>query len=421
MHLNATLFASTTVMMTGCNLQYNVTITPDGPSLHRETTVSSEIEPHEIEALSTALGLPERQTEGADTPQSKTILTFHSVESGDGWPNGFGGQGSWQLIDTPIGSAHCFLECLGGNTHIADDLVALQDGVDAVDVLVRRQLRTSLQGDKMLPKMLNLLRQRIVPDARDLAVMGWALVFAREVLPPAKMRDAAHDFESRLQEAAVAFLWQRDWITAEEAAALLATAGDGLSDMTPRILARALGMNMNRNWREQMQTLQERLEEAFPEDFDKQLTEAFTKAVGEHTRLAVAWAATAAILTSREVTVRLKAATKPAITNGRWDENLSVVEWELETAPLAVGITAPPLCWSATWAKPNATAQDSILGHVGIDGRDLAEFCLLWNMSTPSQHEAVRDVLNSFAKARSGTNIKAEAADLLGECMAMMR
>ncbi len=97
------------------------------------------------------------------------------------------------------------------------------------------------------------------------------------------------------------------------------------------------------------------------------------------------------------------------------------MEWELETAPLAVGITAPPLCWSATWAKPNATAQDSILGHVGIDGRDLAEFCLLWNMSTPSQHEAVRDVLNSFAKARSGTNIKAEAADLLGECMAMMR
>ena len=425
MHLKATSLTAAT-FLAGCHLDYNVTITPDGSTLHRETTVSSEIEPHEVSELTDAFGSPERSTTEEGTPKAKTRLTFHGSDSGDGWADGFGGRGSWKIIDTPIGTAHSFLECIGGDTHIAEDLLALQDGIDAVDSLVRRQMRESLQGDKMLPKALNLLRHRIVPDAKDLAVMAWALIFARQALPGEDIlgSDPAHGrlgdyLENRLREAAIAFLWQRDWITADEAALLTADHGD-LEDMVDQVIARALGMKMKGDWREQFEAFQKRFDAAFPKGFDQQLTRTFTKAVGEHTRLAVAWAATTAFLTSREVTVRLKADTEPAITNGSWDKSLSAVQWKLETAPLAVGIIAPPLCWSATWVKPNATAQDSILGQVGIDGEDLAVFCLAWNTCTPDRHEAVRDVLNSFARARSGTEITADATDLLGECMALM-
>jgi len=426
MHLKAASLTVTATLLAGCQLDYNIEITPEGETLHRETTVSSSIEPHEVSKLTAAFGDPERSTSGEGAPDAKTMLIFNGSVSGDGWSDGFGGRGVWETIDTPIGTAHTFLECIGGDTHIADDLAALQDGIDAVDTLIRRQLKHSMQGDKMLPKVLNLLRQRVVPDAKDLAVAAWAIAYAQQALPekdilgtdPSQGR-LGEFFERRLQEAAVAFLWQRDWITADEASMLAAERSD-LNDIYDRILARALGMKLTGDWQAQLEAFQKRFDDAFPKGFDKQLTKTFTKAVGEHTRLAVGWAATTAFLTKRKVTVSLKSATEPVITNGTWNKALGAVQWKLATAPLAVGVTAPPLCWSATWAKPNATAQDSILGHVGIDGKDLAGFCLAWKICTPERQQAVRDVLNSFARARSGTDIKAEAIDLLGECMELM-
>ncbi|MDP6601365.1 MAG: hypothetical protein QGG74_05710 [Phycisphaerales bacterium] len=420
MRLNTIMTAAAPLMLAGCHLSYSVTMTPDGNSLRRETTVSSEIEPHEISELTDVFGSPERTTDPDETSSSKTTLTFHGAESGESWANGFGGQGSWRIIDTPIGTARCFVECLGGETHIADDLMAVQGGIDAVEAFVRRRLRTSLTGHRLMPKMLTLIRDRIAPDARDLVVMGWAMVFAHASLPPEARSAATRDLESRLHEAAIAFLWQRDWITSTEAAAFIGEDFQAIELVFPKILARALGMNMHRDWQEQMMTLVKELGEVIPEDINEQLIEVFTEAVGEHTQLAVAWAATTAFLTSRKVTVRLNADSPPATTNGQWNANLGAVEWQLDSAPLAVGITAPPLCWSATWATPNSTAQDSILGHVGITGEDLSRFCLAWSLSSPQQHDDVRDVLNSYARARSGTDIEADAPELLRECMALL-
>ncbi|MDP6478994.1 MAG: hypothetical protein QGI75_03015 [Phycisphaerales bacterium] len=420
MRLNTVLTAAIPLMLAGCHLDYSVTMTPDGNTLRRETTVSSEIEPHEISELTDAFGSPEHRTREPERRGGENVLTFHSTGLGDSWPNGFGGRGTWQTIDTPIGTADCFLECLGGDTHIADDLGALHDGIDAVAVLVRRQLKEAFQGHRQLPRMLTLIRQRITPDAKDLAVMAWALVFTRGNHPFDPHDRREQHLESIVHAAAVAFLWQREWITASEAAVLSERDLNDLDEFMPLILARGLGMNMNRDWQEQIHALLAELGHAFPDDFNDRLIAAFTKAVGEHTRLAVAWASTTAFLTSRSVTVRLNADSPPATTNGQWNANLGAVEWELETAPLAVGITAPPLCWSATWATPNSTAQDSILGHVGITGEDLARFCLAWTTSSPQQHDDVREVLNSYARARSGTDIEADAAEMLSECMALM-
>ncbi len=425
MRLNVTALAAATLTLAGCTLDYNITMTPDGGTLHRETTVSSEIEPLEISELTDAFGSPTQSKSPQGVNSSKTTLTFQGDGLGHDWGNGFGGRGNWEMIDSPIGTAHCFLECLGGDTHIADDLLALQDGIDAVDSLIRRQLREAFQGDKLLPKMLTLLRQRIVPDAKDLGMMAWALMFAQQALPPESRKGGdsnrmQEELEERVREGAIAFLWQREWITTDEAA-LLSADPDAMNDLANKILARALGMDMKGDWHSRFSAFQEQFDDAFPKDFDKEIIRAFTKAVGEHSRLAVAWAATTQFFTSRDVNFRLNADSKPAMTNGRWNQSLKAVEWELSTAPLAVGITAPPLCWSAIWAEPNATAQDSILGHVGVKGEDLAKFCLAWNTSGPKQRKAVQDVLNSFARARSGADeIKPEAADLLGECMRIM-
>ncbi|MDP7069962.1 MAG: hypothetical protein QF561_01275 [Phycisphaerales bacterium] len=414
--------------LTGCNLNYAIELQPDGERLLRRTRVDAEIEPAEIAALKDAYGQPaspSNDSHGKDTPPKR--LVFHGIDSGSGWPDGFGGRGSWIRYDSPLGSADCFLECLGGDIPALSDILALQDGIDAVISLCRKHLREGMKNHRMLPRILRLIDDRVGPDVRDAAILGWALLFSYETLPdrdttgdgPGAGRLADH-LQTRIEEAAVAFLWQRGWITPAEAAALINHDAD-FSELTNRVITRALHVNMDRDGMHQMGLLEDDVSSCFPEDFDDDVNAAFASAVSGHPRLAVAWAATSSILTSRDVSVRLQATERPASTNGHWNDEHQYVEWTLDTAPLAVGLTAPPLCWSASWATPNETEQTRILGHVGLGGEALVSFCLAWNAASEEQRKSTLDIIDSFANARHGTDIKVESTDLLGECLRVLQ
>jgi hypothetical protein len=412
--------AAALLLTTGCSLHYDVTLTPDGEQLHRTTVVDVDIEPTEVDALRRQFGAPKH----SDTSKNEPIrLIFSGSHAGPDWADGFGGRGSWTTYESPLGSTQCFLECLGGDVNVLDDLLALQNGIDAIASRIRRALRTELQGDPMLRPAIRLLDKRIAPDVRDAAVLGWALLFSSKVLPgkdltgtgPGRSRLLNH-VEKKLQEAAIAFLWQRNWLTASEAS-LLATGQADINDLGERILARALGLDGE--WKPRLLDFQERIDAIFTDDFNAELTQAFIKAVGPHTRLAVAWAATSAILTSRTVTISLTSATPPTTTNGHWQDG--VIEWELDSAPFAAGLTAPPLCWAATWATPDESAQARVLGHTDLEANDLVEFTLLWTDASKAQRSDATDIIESFAKARRGTEIRASGTDLLAECRRVLR
>ncbi|MDP7029916.1 MAG: hypothetical protein QF733_06820 [Phycisphaerales bacterium] len=413
------------LVLTGCQLDYDVTMTISGDVLHRDVAVSSDIEDVELDAIRHAMGphYAPRSRRGSDPGLTPPRYLFASDVSGAGWPDGFGGQGLWTTHASPLGTASCFMECLGGDVTAVDDVLALQKGIDAIVNRIRRHLRTELADDPLLPDMLRLLNDRIHSDAADAAMLGWALVFSSQMLPgedvtgggPGDDRLKSY-FQERLLSAALAFLWQRGWLTADEAT-MAALDPDSIEAGLPRIAARALGLRMTGDWNAQVRALGSRLEDSFPEGFSDELQATFTAAIGSRPRLAAAWAATSSILTSHEVTVQLKASSRPASTNGIWSQERGVVEWSLDTPPLAVGLTAPPLCWTASWAHPDEAAQQRILGHVCIDGTQLVEFATRWSMATPSQQDEVRDTLESFAAARSGTPLKAEADHVLSECM----
>jgi hypothetical protein len=417
--------------LTACHLDYVVELKPDGDRLIRGTKVDAGIEPSEIAALEDAYGQPESappRSRGNDGKQTEPAhLVFHGIDSGTGWPDGFGGKGSWATYDSPLGSADCFLECLGGDVNALADMLALQDGIDAVVSRIKTHLRKGLRGNRMLPRILRLIDDRLTPDARDAAVLGWALLFSYKALPEHDVtgdgpgRERLSNFiELRIQEAAVAFLWQRGWITASEALRLTSPTLD-ISDLSNRIIARSLDMDLNSDWMTQLDELEDEVSACFPKDFNDQLKADFANAVDGHPRLAVAWAATSSILTNREVTVGLKAAEKPSITNGDWNSERQSVVWTLDTAPLAIGLTAPPLCWSASWAHPDEAAQNRLLGHVGVDGESLVTLCLMWSEGTDKQRSDALDIIDSFANARRGTDIRVDTAALLGECKAALR
>ncbi len=414
----AALAVTSTLLLAACHLSYEVTMTPSGDTLQRDVSVSSDIAPEELEALRHSMGA--HHDAGSEGPDPR--LLFSGDVSGPGWPDGFGGRGNWTIHESPLGTATCFLECLGGDVRAVDDILALQKGIDAVIKRLRRELRTALSGDPMLPRMLRLLDNRIHPDAADAALLGWALLFSSHMLPdtattgdgPGRQRMQRH-IERRMSSAAVAFLWQRHWLTADEAIIAMADP-DQLDDLFPRIAARALDLDLSGDYEAHLKAIGERFTEAFPEDFDDELASAFTSAVGNRTRLAVAWAATSSILTNREVTVRMHSPEEPAMTNGTWSADTNSVQWTLDTAPIAVGLTAPPLCWSASWAHPNQARQLQLLGHVGIDGTDLVDFAVRWSAATADQQESVRHILESFETARSGTDIKVQTTDIMAEC-----
>ncbi|MDG1838095.1 MAG: hypothetical protein P8I91_04755 [Phycisphaerales bacterium] len=418
--LLAPLLAS--LSLTACSLHYDVTLIPEGDQLHRSTSVSPELEPAELAELRHTFGQPTNRGDANSNNQKAEPIRLHFFGShaGPDWTDGFGGRGSWKTYDSPLGSTRCFLECLGGDTSALDDMLALQNGIDAVAADIGKELRTHLQGDPMLRPAIRLLNKRITPDSRDAAVLGWALMFSSKLLPDKRTtgtgpgRDRLQDhIQSRLQEAVIAFLWQRNWLTASEASLLSAELADP-NDVMQRMVARALDFDMDGPWEQQLEAFMEQLQKIFTDKVNDELTETFINAVGSKTRLAVAWAATTAFLTNRSVAITLKSDSAPTTTNGIWT-NGSIL-WELDTAPLAVGLTSPPLCWSATWAEPDVLAQQRALGHIGINGEELVAFCLLWSDASDSQRAAATDIIDSYANTIRGTGVQAIAKDMLAEC-----
>ncbi len=423
----ATLLATATLLLTGCSLKYEVDMTPTKDGLSRTTTMPSDAQPAELNTM--------RQDWTQGDAAKETNRQAQIVFSGDthtrDWDDGFGGLGLWTTYESPLGTTTCFLECLGGNTHVLDDLMALQDGIDAAAQLFIDLLKKSMKGDPLLPAAIRVLNKRAIADVQDAAVMGWALLFGSKMLPGKDIigntpgGNRLEDFvEASLEQAIVAFLWQRDWITDAEAVRMCPpwrpSKINHVDSFIARIMARALKMKMTGDWQTQLQTFITNAGDALPEDLDKQLTKAFVKEVGDRPQLQVAWAATIAVLTSRTVNVYLGADSKPTTTNGIWNAAKGRIAWTLDTAPLAVGLTAPPLCWSATWAHPDVDAQHKTLGHVNVTDEMLAEFVLAWNSATPEQQKHAQKVLDSYAHARSGTKIKASGDELVHECLSAM-
>ena len=230
-------------LLAGCTLRYDVEMKPQGRSLHRSITVNEEVLDAELESLRAALG-PERIEVGdahetppqrfgpadldrmaaAGLPGSRATLTFSSDTGSGPWSDGFSGLGAWTTYDSPLGTATCFLECIGGDVDLAGDLLHLQTAIDAAVREARLHVQEVLDGHPLRTRLLSLLRNRIHPDARDAVTLAWVMIMGRQMLPSGSAGDDDADrgllrehADKVLVEASTAFLWQRDWITTNEA------------------------------------------------------------------------------------------------------------------------------------------------------------------------------------------------------------
>lgn len=433
-------------LLAGCTLRYDVEMKPQGRSLHRSITVNEEVLDAELESLRAALG-PERIEVGdahetppqrfgpadldrmaaAGLPGSRATLTFSSDTGSGPWSDGFSGLGAWTTYDSPLGTATCFLECIGGDVDLAGDLLHLQTAIDAAVREARLHVQEVLDGHPLRTRLLSLLRNRIHPDARDAVTLAWVMIMGRQMLPSGSAGDDDADrgllrehADKVLVEASTAFLWQRDWITADEAVELL--EGTVHHEMVAaRAMIRALNLPLDGSGLEQLRSAMQLMQNADYRELKERLAQTVLSELESNPRLAVALSSSLALLTNRQVQIRLQADRKPISTNGQWHSASQQVRWALTSAPMAAGLTRPPLCWWAFWASPDAVAQDSVLGHVGITEDRLLAFCIAWQQANAQARADVRASLDQFARTRSLADIEVDADVVLDECLNTLR
>jgi len=412
----------TAFLISGCTVRYDLTLRPSGSSVQTEITVDEGLHDEELEVLRRAHG-----AHHVDTSDSlSTQFFFADSKTGERWADGFAGQGSWQQYHSPLGSADCFIECLGGDVDLMTDLLLLQDGIEIVFRMLETQIRESLEGHPLKGRIIQVLRDRMLPDARDAAIMLWAKTISEQLLPVEQHSGSDHKLQrldqhidGKIHDAVVAFLWQRNWINADESI-LLVQDRNFLEVILIRAALRALNLPMNEKSFTLLGEAWTQFKDSTPRDFGEVLADTVMHEMAQRPRLAVALASSLELFTTREVDVRLEMRQRPSQTNGRWNASTKQVVWSLDSAPMSSGLTTPPLCWWATWAYPNAAAQENTFGHVALTGTDLIAFCLAWNTASESARNEAAKIIDRFANTRHGTDLEIDPEIVVRDCMELL-
>jgi len=368
---------------------------PVDDGLHRTTVVHGQLEPQEEQRLTEVFGEPEQDSERSlmtvNNENTRMVLTYTGEVRGDAWADGLGGLGSWSEVISPLGSATIFMESFGGDARVAEDLVALLHLLDVIEASIQERLTETMEDDPLLPTMQSVLHNRVLPDAKDLLLMLWGQAYQPSDAS-SDTNDASVDQWTTLY---MSFLWQRGWITSDEAAMLLNTGKDMSAGMgkffEDRCFARALDLDIgSADDKQKFDQLKEQFSVVFDESFWDSIKKKVDAEFGDRIRLL-----TSIALRSPKVTATLEAKTPPTLTNGTWDEVHKRVIFKLDKPPLAVGFITPPVNWRAIWVEPNATTQNELFGQVIVTGEHLIAFCLGWQNATKSAREEVQEFLGA--------------------------
>ena len=407
------------LLLVGCTVKYEITMTPVDGGLQRETVVAGSETDNAENLLTKVYGESAEKTvnppDGMMFGPTKEHTWSGSV-SGSRWEDGLGGIGSWREIESPLGPTTVFMESIGGDKSIATEIQMHLFAMDVTEDFIQGKLAVHFEGDPLLPKMQTLLHDRILPDAKDGALMvlnNWG-TFANE----------ENESTQRLDEFVTSFLWQRGWIDNAEANMFvlgLSERNNVGSQLPPEdslfwshLIMKALDLPMNDSGVTRVRTLLVQLEELFTEEFFVQLTNHVHAEIdatgGSSANYQVAFESlTKAMGYKYSVDVILECHQKPDVTNGEWDEKTKEITFYIESSPSSLGILAPPVTWIAYWGNADPNKQKDVFGSIPLHGSELVGFCLAWDNASERNREKVLTSLATFkTKRKKGDMVDAQ-------------
>ncbi len=412
------------LIVVGCKVDYDITMKPVDGGLKRTTTVRGSIGTFETDSLTNVYGEQKTIPDTKRRVGSKGVSVWNGVVNNE-WDNGIGGLGSWIEIVSPLGSVKIFIETIGGDASVAENIEAILLAIEAAEATVQEHLAYILNDDPLLPKVQTLLRNRILPDTKDLALMviGNSAYFQDEDTFDGVARDPNYDQIKFL----ASFLWQRGWITSDKAAmyTLPFHYEKFNTDFEAMIIiGRALGLDISKSEDAQkISMLVEKLAPLFSEEFAltllKNMEESVTDNGGDFSRLHLTYDCfLRLILHDYKLVARIESETRPTTTNGQWDNQTNTVTFTLDSIPLSAGYFMPTVLWQAIWESPNTDYQKKIFGQkILLD--ELLSFNIAWHQATEDAKSEVNTFLTLKKLERSEGRFWS-SKKIIGECISIL-
>lgn len=423
----------------GCTRDvYELKLEPGAKGLTRTLTVWNEpftptpntpnnrLKPEKLKPLGELY--PERTTTDADIRQ-----TFRGTFT-EKMPADIGGSGTYESYDSPLGSAHWYVERFRGSDDFDAQLYDRRAAADRLADLVVGWFDLQLKDSPHKDAAHRTLHQDFRQDLRNVTAFFLVSPSKTDAPPPAEETTPGNEAlkapESHPLIRVGQYLIERGYFTPGELTALIAK-DPGREAEVLRFARRKLGRNLKLTEAE----ADKAFEFLTPSESTATSWRDYLRTTPEYTRLLNGWKKSkkptepeqpdplkvieqlvmptlidpALLPTGDDVRVELKTPTRPYLTNGEYDADDGTVRWRGSLN--AAGFGMPLLC-TAAWSVPNEKFQTTHTRGVMLKGEKLAQFVALYHalpeklraeyaayLATLKPLDALRDTVPDFKPA----------------------
>jgi hypothetical protein len=358
----------------------------------------------------------ERVTKGREQKQ-----TFSGTFSGK-LPDDVGGFGTYRRVDTPLGSAHWYVERFRGTVDADAELFARRAAADRLADLVVGWFDEQMKDSPHHAAVRKFLHQEFRQDLRNVVVCLWDSYHPTK--PAAKESDDSKKLKlSEPLHQISAYLAERGYLDPDGPLALSRFYDDSQIHLPAirRLLARKSGLSFAD------------ADAAFPFLADQTTVglsiAAYLQKTPEFEALRKAWKPDpnkpegtgpdpfdvvgelikqayepAFWLNRDQLALSLALPLEPYLTNGEYDPDERAVQWH---TVLPTRREAPCIC-QAAWATPDEKTQRAVFGKIRLDGMKLAMFAVAYADLTAARQKELQAHVEAAGQDKSlqGKSVK---------------
>jgi len=384
------------VCFSGCpDFKYEIELVPNGEEIERTLTATSKNEkkPFSQDELERLAALYSARPISPDGKQHRFGGRFGEV-----LPDDIGGKGTYTFKATSLGSAAIYLERFQGSDDLDEQIDKRRAAADEFTDIILGWFQEQLPKGSAADKVNRFLDAQFRRDLRNLGHYVWlsamsAVVRFTDANTPSELRDPIDQMQDlsigEVPARTVQYFVERGYVHLHELPRL--TRSDAFPEaltLAHRNLVQKAGLNPEeaaqldflldpqivlQSWEDYVQRtpaftrITQEWQLQPPEERDSSPPVAVNVS-SDLLRQAAGWYLD---VDQDTLDIRLKTATEPVYTNGRWNSDTQEVTWATIVGP-TLGSCPPIAC--AVWSNPDEEFQMAHFGSVVLRGSKLAQF-----------------------------------------------